>query len=408
MAEKVPEAQAGVVKATETDEKSAADAAGSAGARTLGSGSSVDAAATAKILVFGLAYIGISMGLINFNKFLMREDNFPFSGGLGFLHSTVCGVFAWGLFILRPDWFPSLSGPGGPNAVFRDIDFLSKAVLPIAVCFSVQIVLSNQAYLFADVAFLQMLKESNVVAVYMFSVLFAIESFSWTKLRLIMLIVLATWMTIKGELKFTLAGLLLQGSSFFFESMKITLQGLMLSNAGRRLDPLTYLVVVMPMCTVIFGSVLLFFGIVMPADQNILPVPTIADWVNNWKLLSLNATLAFSLNLIAVFFIKASSAVAYVLTGIIKDVIIVVTGVLFFGHECSTLQAAGFTLQVSLILVWSLLKTFPARFEHGILSGLVSLLPAGEPEEATARAPVKSGGEALLREAASSSSEKAG
>jgi hypothetical protein len=293
-----------------------------------------------------------------------------------------------------------MSGPGGPAAILGDHQFMFTAVLPIAVCFSVQIVLSNQAYLFADVAFLQMLKESNVVAVYMFSVCFAIESFTWPKLRLIFFIVLATWMTIKGELKFTLAGLLLQGSSFFFESMKITLQGLMLSNAGKKLDPLTYLVVVMPMCAVIFGSVLLVFGTILPSDQDILPTPSFADWVSNWKLLAANGLLAFALNLVAVSFIKASSAVAYVLTGIIKDVIIVVTGVLFFGHECSVLQVCGFTLQVSLILVWSLLKMFPAKFEHGLASGIVALI-SGEPDKEVASGPVKGGGEALLNEARS-------
>jgi len=257
-----------------------------------------------------------------------------------------------------------------------DSGIICKAVLPIAVCFTIQIILSNQAYLFADVAFLQMLKESNVVAVYIFSVLFAVEQLKWQYVNVLLLIVCATWMTVKGELNFTMAALLLQGTSFFAESLKITLQGLLLSNAGsgKKMDSFSYLLIIMPWCFCMFAIFLFICTFALPADQTIMPVPTLQQTRRMWPLLLANAALAVLLNVVGTFFVKATSAVSYVLTGILKDVMIVVTGILYLGHQCSKLQAVGFTLQVTLVFVWSMMKTFPDEFQQGFVAGLQFVL----------------------------------
>merc|ERR1719181_2145863 len=102
----------------------------------------------------------------------------------------------------------------------------------------------------------------------------------------------------------------------------------------------------------------------------------------NWKwTLLANMCLAGSLNVSTFVFIRVSSAVSFVLAGIMKDVMIVLVGIIFMGHQISGLQASGFSLQVSLVFLWSLLKTFPREFETGISGGLMMVLFGRTPPE---------------------------
>jgi len=307
-----------------------------------------------------------SAALIAFNKHLVNDDRFPFPAALGLLHASFCALMAAVLYVVKPSLFPSLTDP--EKKVNLNDGVVFKTLMPIAVLFSLQIVLSNQAYLFANVAFLQMLKETNLVYVYILSIAFALEVFKWRHMRILILIVMSSFMCVKGEAHLTMAGLLIQGASCFVESAKITLQGLMLSG-GRGLDAMSFMLVVMPVCASIFGGILLFCSLVFPG-QAILPMPALSDWVTCRWLLLANASVALLLNISTLVFIKCSSALAYVMAGIVKDVCIVMTSIVFMGSDTTMLQMAGFTLQMCFICAWSLLKTFPKECENSLFEGI--------------------------------------
>merc|ERR1712032_1428193 len=71
-------------------------------------------------------------------------------------------------------------------------------------------------------------------------------------------------------------------------------------------------------------------------------MPAWADIAAWWPLILLNACLAYSLNVITALFIKHSSAVAFVLLGIMKDAAIVMAGALILSEDISRLQGFGF------------------------------------------------------------------
>lgn len=324
----------------------------------------------ALVLLCGSWYIGSSTGLIAFNKDLMNADKFPFPAALGLLHTSFCSLTVAILFLLKPGLFPSLTDP--EKKVTIDGRMIGSVIL-VGVLFSAQIIMSNMAYMFADVAFLQMLKESNLVLVYLMSVAFGIEIFKTRQMLLVALIVMATVMSIHGEMHFNLYGFLLQAFSCVGESLKMTLTCLLMSSMGKGLDPLSYMLTVMPVCAVIFASTICCFKTLAP-QQQMFPMPAANDWIQ-WKwMLMANMCVALSLNVATFVFIRVSSAVSFVLAGILKDVMIVIVGVIFMGHEISGQQASGFTLQVSLVLIWSLFKTFPQEFESGISGGLMLVL----------------------------------
>mmetsp|Transcript_99698 Transcript_99698/g.182839 ORF Transcript_99698/g.182839 Transcript_99698/m.182839 type:complete len:367 (+) Transcript_99698:105-1205(+) len=327
------------------------------------------AASVLRVVSLGLMYVAVSAGMIAFNKFLMNPERFPFAVPLVLFHSSFSSVISLLLFFIMPSLFPSLTDPAKKVSVDRDLIF--RGAFPIALLFSVQLVLTNTAYLHSSTAFLQMMKEANLVLVYVFSLFAALESFSWVKGRVLVAIIFATALTIHGELRFSWHGFFIQGSGQLFESLKIVFQAMLLSNAGRKLDALSYVLLVMPLCFLFLGSMFFFLVYVHPLET--LQTPAWREIVAWSPVLLANCCVAFSLNLTIALFLKYSTPISFILAGIAKDACIVSAGATFLGEVVSTVQVGAFAVQLGLIWVWSMMKLFPQHFENGVISGFASL-----------------------------------
>jgi len=329
----------------------------------------------AKVCTFGLGYIVFSSGLIAFNKYLIHEDRFPFAHVLVLIH-MVGGTLGAGILRLTCPWlFPSLTDP--EKKVNIDMKLMLKNIVPIATLFSLQLVLSNSAYLHSTVAFLQMMKEANIVLVYALSLMALVEVFKWRNFGILCFIVLSTSLCIHGELHFSWRGFVLQGTSQLAESCKIVLQALVLSG-NSKLDPMSYVLLVAPTCAV---SLLLIGGgmsYYMPQLSFAAALPYLLSW---WPVLAMNAAVAFCLNITIAFYIKHTSGVSFILAGVAKDVMIVIAGAILFKEHVSALQTFAFTLQIGGVFTWSLVKTFPKNFDDGLVNGFIqtfSVTPSQE------------------------------
>jgi hypothetical protein len=323
----------------------------------------------ALVAFLGLGYVVTSSALIAYNKFLMDMDRFPYAISLVLMHAVFCSLCCAVLYLVKPSLFPSLTDPA--KKVSIDSDLVLRGTLPIAVFFSAQLVLSNTAYLHSSVAFLQMMKEANLVLVYVFSLLAALERFSWRSMGILALIIVATTLTIHGEVNFSMTGFIIQGTGQLFECCKIVLQAMLLSNAGRKLDALTYVLLVMPLCAVLLAAGI---GMLTIFPHEHFLVPQWDHFVAWWPHLLANSCVAFLLNVVIALFVKHSSAVAFILAGIVKDAMIVAMSALVLREIVTFIQTVGFVLQLFAILLWSMIKTFPERFESGIVSGVLSVL----------------------------------
>eukprot|EP00928_Gymnodinium_smaydae_P057015 TRINITY_DN40285_c0_g1_i1.p1 TRINITY_DN40285_c0_g1~~TRINITY_DN40285_c0_g1_i1.p1 ORF type:complete len:354 (-),score=67.41 TRINITY_DN40285_c0_g1_i1:271-1332(-) len=324
-----------------------------------------------KIAVLCTSWIFVSYLLIAYNKHLMTNGGFPYAAALGMIHGVTCSSLAAITFLICPSLFTTLMDEEKRKAI--NAKFMMQSMLPICIAFTVEIVLSNQAYKYLSLAFLQMLKESNVVIVYLMAWAVGMERFSSTNLKIILLICFASVGTMRGELHFSLLGFAIQMLCCIVGSLKITLQGVLLSSAGMKFDALTYMVLVMPVCSLIQGSLLVVSSAITPGGTDWMPVPTFALLASKWQILLPNALLAFALNLIAVMFIKASSSVTYVLAGIVKDMVIVICGVAVSGDEVSPLQSWSFLAQLFFLMLWSAAKMNKVQFEDGVMPGLFAL-----------------------------------
>lgn len=305
------------------------------------------------------AYISLSACMISFNKYLMNAERFPFAVVLTMLHMLTGTCVTAVLYLLKPKLFSALQGPAWRAAQSNGSLWLK--ISSICFLFSGQLILTNTAYLKSSVPFLQMMKETNIVWIYLISTVASLEPFQIQRLLLIFLILLATGLTIHGEMHFSLSGFLIQGSSQLMEVSKLTLQGLVLRSAALKLDPLSYVLITNPICFALLSAA--FLIITYSVNNPLLPVPQLVSF-RWWPLLLANACVAAALNITIAFTFQRISPLQFILVGIVKDICIVMISVLLVGEEVSFIQLVGFALQLCLIFAWNYLfagaKTKPA------------------------------------------------
>lgn len=317
--------------------------------------------------------------LINFNKYLLQAERFPFPLHLVLMHTAFASCFGFLLKLVCPSLFPALTDPGSSMQV--DSKLICGAAIPIAVANAANILCGNMAYLYCSVAFLQMMKEGNVVLVYLGSLIAGLEVFRSQSVGVLLFITFATLMNVRGELNFSFTGTFIQGTSQFFEVVRIVLQATILSGTGRKLDPLSYVLIVMPLCFLTLASGMGVHKLVSLVAEGVPPIPqpTWQDAATVWQLLLANAFLAFTLNVSIAMFMKRSSAISLVLAGLVKDMLVVFISVYFLKEVISSVQECGFVLQLLGVFLWSLLKAFPENFEQGIVPGLHALAFGSSP-----------------------------
>lgn len=298
--------------------------------------------------------ITFSTCLIRSNQYLMKADHFPYPFVLVIMHCICCSLMALVLRYFQPSLFPALTDPD--KKVELSISYYINAILPIALCFSISLVLSNMAYKYCTVAFLQMIKEGNIITVYVMAYFGGLDTFSYTQVGILAVMLVATMSCVQGELNFSFIGFIVQGSASFCEAAKTIFQALVLSGKGQKLDPLSTVLVIMPMCGLLLGSVLLFNNLVV--EVGFATQPSWEEICRYRHFLVLNILNAFALNVAIAVFLKHLSPVSYILTGNIKDIVVVCMGAWIIGERISFTQATGFTFQVLCVFAWTTYKQY--------------------------------------------------
>ncbi|CAD7939009.1 unnamed protein product [Amoebophrya sp. A120] len=291
--------------------------------------------------------LAASAGLIAFNKTLVNGP-FPFATALTCWHMFCCTLFAWTMFALQPDCFPTmktLRQQADAHQTRQSLLF----VVPIAVCFSSSVVFSNVAYKYASIAFLQMMKELNVGIIYCFSLLAGIETVQWRLILVLTGLVGASYFSITGEADFVLLGFLVQGACQLLECTRVVATSKVLSTLSlgfTRIDAMSFMLVMSPV-SVLYLSVVLWIRW-DPLTQE--------RFAENFSLLAGNGLVAVLLNMIIVLTMTAFSPLTMIVAGVVKDVVIVSAGVLLFHEVISAQQCCGFTLQVCCVACYSYLR----------------------------------------------------
>lgn len=191
----------------------------------------------------------------------------------------------------------------------RDLYF--KSVVPIGLLYSLSLWLSNSAYIYLSVSFIQMLKALMPVAVYSIGVMLKRESFKSDTMANMLSISFGVAIAAYGEAKFDGFGVMLQLGAVAFEATRLVMIQILLTSKGISLNPITSLYYVAPCCFV-FLSVPWF----------IVEFPLLRDTSSfhfDYLIFGTNSVCAFALNLAVFLLVGKTSALTMNVAGVVKD-----------------------------------------------------------------------------------------
>jgi hypothetical protein len=279
-------------------------------------------------------WIILSSSVIIYNNYLYNTLQFRFPVFLVTWHLTFAAI---GTRVLQR----TTHLLDGAKDVHISKDMFLRSILPIGLLFSASLILSNTAYLYLSVAYIQMLKAFTPVAILLISWTFRIQEPS-KKLGLIVLMIsCGVALASKGELRFNIVGFITQAAAVAFEASRLVMIQILLH--GLKMDPLVSLHYYAPVCALINLAIL-------PFTEGLAPFYELAR-VGPLILIS-NASIAFFLNIAAVFLVSAGSGLVLTLAGVFKDILLITGSVLIFGSNISPLQVGGYSIALGGLILF--------------------------------------------------------
>lgn len=229
----------------------------------------------------------------------------------------------------------------GVNDVNITKDVFLRSILPIGVLFSGSLIMSNSAYLYLSVPFIQMLKAFVPVAILLVSFAFRIQEPNQRLMAIVLMISIGVSLASYGELAFSVTGFLIQCSAVLFEASRLVMIEVLLK--GMKMDPLVSMHYYAPVCAAINLMVL-------PFTEGLQPFRDLSQ-LSPLILLS-NAGVAFLLNIAAVFLIGVGSGLILTLAGVLKDILLITGSVLLFGKSITPIQVLGYSVALVGLVVF--------------------------------------------------------
>jgi len=391
-----------------------------------------------------LSYMGISILLVLHNQHVLNDpDVFPFPVFLTFLQAFFAMVFALTGFLLFP---AAYAWANYHRAHLLKWDTFKKFLL-VAVLFSVSITAGNASYIFCNVAFPQMMKQSNPILSYTFWIVLGLEKFRWPVFACVFTVVLSCMLVAIKSPKFNVWGFALVMTSILANCWQMIIMQLTVNadpaadketnklakkaknlygsidenqsddtrtptenlddeysgddteydakvhilpkdasdekvqnedgdheeiavnssssapvqvEAPKKVDPLSFVLMVSPfvcLLSVVVGCILAS----IPADHYHEHSKGIRHelhdsenylyhvWelgLRNWQTLGLNCLMAFSLNISIATVILLTDALTLIICGLMKDILTILGGVVFFHDKVTVLQCAAFGVTI--------------------------------------------------------------
>ncbi|POY71281.1 hypothetical protein BMF94_5593 [Rhodotorula taiwanensis] len=227
-----------------------------------------------------------------------------------------------------------------------------KNIVPIGALFSGSLIFSNFAYLSLSVSFIQMLKAFTSVAVLVMSVAFGLEQMQPRKFVIVIAISCGVALASYGEIAFDWQGFVCQALGIAFEAARLVCIQKLLT--GLKMGPLVSLYYFAPVCAALNLMLIPFFEGAAPFQDALELV--------GWKVLVGNATTALALNIAVVFLIGCASSLVLTLSGVIKDILLVLGSVVIMGSTVTFTQMIGYAIALGGLVVFKLPKETTDKF----------------------------------------------
>ncbi|KAF9653485.1 TPT-domain-containing protein [Thelephora ganbajun] len=279
-------------------------------------------------------WIVLSSAVILYNNHLYSTLNFRYPVFLVTWHLTFAAI---GTRVLQR----TTHLLDGAKDIHITKDMFVRSILPIGLLFSASLILSNTAYLYLSVAYIQMLKAFTPVAILIISWTFRIQEPNKKLAVIVLMISAGVALASHGELHFNLIGFITQAAAVAFEASRLVMIQILLH--GLKMDPLVSLHYYAPVCALINS-------LVLPFTEGFAPFYELAR-IGPLILIS-NACVAFLLNVAAVFLVGAGSGLVLTLAGVFKDILLITGSVLLFGAQITPLQVFGYSVALGGLILF--------------------------------------------------------
>ena len=296
-------------------------------------------------LIYMAVWVSISCCMILMNKAILTSWHFRYPIFLTMWHMFFGTLLTQVLCRKYPAMFKSVV----EGRVTKEV--VVRKIVPIAFFFSLSLIFSNTAYIYLSVSFIQMIKAFTPVNVLLLSYMLKLESNpSAMQMGIVFMICFGVAMSSIGELNFNMVGFIYQILGGFCESGRLVLSDRFLKDL--KLDSLSTLYFTAPVC---FCFLFISFMTVEYStfDRSVLTFGFLI-------VLVLNGLLAFSLNIAIVLLITNTSALVLTLTGLFKDIMLVLFSVVVFFTPITTIQVFGYSISLYGMNLYKEYKTDPA------------------------------------------------
>ncbi|XP_030548364.1 probable sugar phosphate/phosphate translocator At5g25400 [Rhodamnia argentea] len=272
-----------------------------------GSGSGSLSDGVVKKILLSYTYVAIwiflSFTVIVYNKYILDRKlyNWPFPISLTMIHMSFCATLAF----LLVNVFKLVE----PVTMSREL-YLSS-VVPIGALYSISLWLSNSAYIYLSVSFIQMLKALMPVAVYSIGVLLKKENFKTDTMVNMLSISFGVAIAAYGEAKFDTWGVILQLGAVAFEATRLVMIQILLTSKGIQLNPITSLYYVAPCCLAFLFVPWIFVEYPVLKETS--------SFHFDFVIFGTNSLCAFALNLAVFLLVGKTSALTMNVAGVVKD-----------------------------------------------------------------------------------------
>ncbi|KAL8498795.1 hypothetical protein ACS0TY_021936 [Phlomoides rotata] len=249
-------------------------------------------------------WIFLSFTVIVYNKYILDKKlyNWPFPISLTMIHMAFCSSLAFAAVRL----FKLVE----PAALSRRVYLTS--VVPIGALYSLSLWLSNSAYIYLSVSFIQMLKALMPVAVYSIGILLKKDSFNNSTMSNMVAISLGVAIAAYGEAMYDSWGVFLQLGAVVFEATRLVMIQILLTSKGINLNPITSLYYVAPSCLIFLAIPWLCVEFPILKKQSL-------GFHFDFLIFGTNSLCAFALNLAVFLLVGKTSALTMNVAGVVKD-----------------------------------------------------------------------------------------
>ncbi|KAK6126613.1 hypothetical protein DH2020_039659 [Rehmannia glutinosa] len=273
---------------------------------TMGKGGALSEGVVKKIVLsytYVATWIFLSFMVIVYNKYILDRKmyDWPYPISLTMIHMAFCSSLAYLLVRVFKVVDP----------VTMSWDLYLKSVVPIGLLYSLSLWLSNSAYIYLSVSFIQMLKALMPVAVYTIGVLFKKEGFKSETMANMVSISIGVGIAAYGEAKFDSWGVILQLGAVAFEATRLVLIQILLTSKGITLNPITSLYYVAPCCLVFLFFPWIFVEFPVLKEKS--------SFHFDYVIFGTNSLCAFALNLAVFLLVGKTSALTMNVAGVVKD-----------------------------------------------------------------------------------------